>query len=332
MTDRFGILAAGNFIRDRVKIVDIFPAQDCLANISSESVSNGGGPYNLVIDLARLGAPFPVHAAGLIGDDADGDAVLADCRMHGINVTGLGVAAGAPTAYTDVMTVKSTGRRTFFHQRGANALLDVGDIDLVEARARYLYLGYLLLLDRLDSPDPEFGTSGARLLANARGHGMTTVVDIVSEDSDRFASVVLPALAHTDVCFMNEIEASRTTGLDVSNSRESLEAACARLLQLGVKQIAVIHTTEASCCAAFSGEVCYEASVRVPRDLIVGAVGAGDAFAAGFLYGLHEGRHLADCLHWGCCVAAVSLRSAAASDGIPTLAEALIVCSGWAES
>ena len=51
--------------------------------------------------------------------------ILDDCVTHKIDTKHLKATAEAPTSYTDVMTVESTGRRTFFHQRGANALLDV---------------------------------------------------------------------------------------------------------------------------------------------------------------------------------------------------------------
>jgi hypothetical protein len=52
-TQRKGILAAGNFIVDHVKIIDDYPQQDMLASIVSESQSNGGGPYNVLKDLLR---------------------------------------------------------------------------------------------------------------------------------------------------------------------------------------------------------------------------------------------------------------------------------------
>jgi hypothetical protein len=54
-TQRTGILAAGNFIVDHVKIIDHYPQQDMLANILGESQSNGGGPYNVLKDLAQPG-------------------------------------------------------------------------------------------------------------------------------------------------------------------------------------------------------------------------------------------------------------------------------------
>ena len=78
---RSGIFAAGNFIIDRVKIIEEFPEQDALVSIIDESDSNGGGPYNLLKDLALMEAPFPLSAAGLVGDDATGAAILAESHM-----------------------------------------------------------------------------------------------------------------------------------------------------------------------------------------------------------------------------------------------------------
>jgi hypothetical protein len=55
MTERSGILAGGNWIVDRTKMIDCYPAQDALANIMQEASSTGGAPYNMLIDVARLG-------------------------------------------------------------------------------------------------------------------------------------------------------------------------------------------------------------------------------------------------------------------------------------
>ena len=108
--------------------------------------------YNVLIDLARLQAPFPLSAVGLVGDDAAGEYIRRDCQAHGIDTRQLHVTQEAPTSYNDVMTVKSTGRRTFFLRRGANAFLDAEHFDFTQSNARIFHLGYLLLLDRLDLP------------------------------------------------------------------------------------------------------------------------------------------------------------------------------------
>ena len=110
-----------------------------------------------------------------------------NCRQHKIDIRHLGTTPKAPTSYTDVMTEQGHGRRTFFHARGANALWRGDDLDFKKINARIFHLGYLLLLDALDEPDAKYGTKAARLLAAAQAAGIKTSVDVVSEDSDRFA-------------------------------------------------------------------------------------------------------------------------------------------------
>jgi sugar/nucleoside kinase (ribokinase family) len=178
---RNGILAAGNWIVDRIKTVDRWPEQDALALIESEGRGSGGSPFNLLLGLSRLKAGLPLDGIGLVGDDADGAFVLDECRKAGVDIRFLRKLPGQPTSYTDVMTVKSTGRRTFFHNHGANAFLAEPHFDPDASKARIFHLGYLLLLKSLDMPDPEFGTRAARVLARYRGAGFKTSVDVVSD-------------------------------------------------------------------------------------------------------------------------------------------------------
>ena len=111
---REGVLAAGNWIVDHIKVIDTYPDQDALSFIHEDSKSNGGGPYNLLKDLVNLGAEFPLRGAGLVGDDNDGEWIINDCNNNGIDASALVKTNLANTSYTDAMTVKSTGRRTFF--------------------------------------------------------------------------------------------------------------------------------------------------------------------------------------------------------------------------
>src|SRR6478736_4283927 len=165
---RCGLLAGGNWIVDHVKLIDVYPRIEQLGNISSESTGTGGSPYNVLVDLAQTGAPFPLLAAGLVGQDATGAGIIADCRRRKIDLSFLTQTTKAFTSYTDVMTEKATGRRTFFHARGTNALWDGAGLDFKKTKARIFHLGYLLLLDALDVRDEKFGTRAGRLLAAAR--------------------------------------------------------------------------------------------------------------------------------------------------------------------
>ena len=119
---RRGIVAGGNWIIDQVKLIDVYPEREQLANIRSQYQGTGGAPYNVLIDLAKLGAAFPLVGAGLVGRDSLGQAILDDCKRNKIDTRYLRTTAEAPTSYTDVMTEQYNGRRTFFHARGANAL------------------------------------------------------------------------------------------------------------------------------------------------------------------------------------------------------------------
>jgi sugar/nucleoside kinase (ribokinase family) len=322
-----GILAGGNWIVDKLKLIDTYPQQDALANILSESIGNGGSPFNILIDLANLGAKFPLAGVGLIGADTDGGWISAQCAKHQINSKQLRTHPTAHTSYTDVMTVQSTARRTFFHQRGANAFLDDSDFDFESSTPRIFHLGYLMLLDHLDQPDPTFGTVAARVLQRAKAAGCQTSIDLVSEDSDRFKQIVLPALPYVDYCFLNEFEIERTTGVMVREPNGvnllALQNAAQLLIEVGVREWVVVHFPEGACALGRDGQMRTQGSLKIPQTRIVGTVGAGDAFAAGVLYGLHEGHSIESALHYGVCVAASCLCGAGASDGIRHLDECL---------
>jgi sugar/nucleoside kinase (ribokinase family) len=218
------------------------------------------------------------------------------------------------------MTVRSTGRRTFFHDRGANAKLSSAHFDFSGVTARWFYLGYLLLLDTLD-------TQAAEVLGRARAAGLLTVLDCVSAAPERFSSVVTPVLPAVDVLFANDYEAEQLTGLALGRgpalNRPAVEQAARALLALGVRRHVILHFPEGACAASADGSLVWQASVRVPPALIAGAAGAGDAFAAGCLFGLHEEQPLADALKLGVCAAATSLLHPTCSESVRPCAETL---------
>jgi sugar/nucleoside kinase (ribokinase family) len=257
MNNRTGILGAGNWIVDYVKVIDAWPSQDTLANISSEYRGTGGSPCNLLIDLAKLGADFPLIGAGTIGEDEPGDWILETCKSVGVDTELIRRQSDQPTSYTDVMTVASTGRRTFFHQRGANALFDIDAISLEICRAKIFHLGYLLLLDRLDQPSAKYGTRAAELLQMASELGFITTVDVVSEESDRFARILLPALPFLDIIFLNELEAGQALSTKIRQGDQIdipvLVESAKRLLAAGVRHwVAIFRKVPLPCHVAGS--------------------------------------------------------------------------------
>jgi sugar/nucleoside kinase (ribokinase family) len=326
-TPRSGILGAGNWIVDAVKIIDTWPQQDALANILSESKGTGGSPFNVLLDIAIMGAPCPLSALGLVGDDGNGRWIVEQCQAHGIDTKALQVSPTAPTSYTDVMTVQNTGRRTFFHARGANAELDSHHFDFSATAAKIFHLGYLLLLDRLDLPHAKYGTVAAEVLARAQAAGLKTSVEAVSEDSDRFERLITPILPHVDLCIMNEFEIGRMTHRYVRTEdgvdHKVLEAAMHDLLKAGVRERVVVHYPEGASTLGHDGQLHRHGSVQLPANYIKGAAGAGDAFSAGVLLAWHEGLPVEQGLRYGVCAAAANLSDETCTRGLRSLKDCL---------
>jgi sugar/nucleoside kinase (ribokinase family) len=324
---RCGVMAGGLFIVDHTKVVDRYPEPEGVAEIAERYMSNGGGPFNLLVDLARLGAGFRLEAVGRVGDDSDGEWILSRCRSHGVDVNRLLKTPEASTSSTDVMTERQSGRRTFFHHRGANALLDIDDFDLNGSAARLLYLGYPMLLGRLDDRHAEQGTRGAELLRRARKAGFVTCVDFVTAPPERFIGVASAILPHTDICLMNELEAERSTGIVLRDGgrlvAERLDQAARALIGLGVGMSVAIHAPEGAHVRNTKGDTARIGSVLVPKERIAGTAGAGDAFAAGFLMVWHQGGALEDAARAGTAAAAVCLLDATTSEGLRPLEECL---------
>ena len=63
--------------------------------------------------------------------------------------------------------------------------------------------------------------------------------------------------------------------------------------------------------------------MKLPPKYIAGTAGAGDAFCAGVLYGLHEDWGLQRCLLTGVCIAAASLAEATCTAGVKSLSTSL---------
>ena len=77
-----GIVCAGNWVIDKVKLIDRFPEEGTLCNISSQIRSTGGGPANVSFDIAAMDPALPLFAAGRIGKDEDGQFVLDEIKAR----------------------------------------------------------------------------------------------------------------------------------------------------------------------------------------------------------------------------------------------------------
>ncbi len=320
---RRGLLAAGNFIVDAVVTVDRFPEEETLVDIVAEARTNGGGPFNVLCDLAAMDAGFPLAALGLLGDDDDGRWARAHCVERGIDVAQLRTAPDLATSHTYVVCVAATGRRTFFHRRGANQALGPEHFDFRASSARLFHLGYIMLLDRIDRIDADGRTGAAEILAAARTAGLETSADLVSVEHPDFARIARAALPHLDHLILNEIEAGRVLGRRVpAEGADAVVAAARDLLGMGVHRSVALHT---ACGGAVvtAGETAVLGALRLPAERCRGANGAGDAFAAGYLYGVHEGWSASDRLRLATGAAAASLADPSPSAGLRPVAACL---------
>ena len=322
------ITLAGNIIVDNVKTITAWPDKGMLVPITDVKRSPGGAVPNSGIDLKTLDPSVEVAAVGKVGDDDAGSFVKEFMRERGLDVYGVQTAKGVPTTFTDVMTVASTGERTFFNMHGADSALVPEDIDPAALGCDIFHLGYLLLLDGLDAEDAEYGTKAARLLAKVRAAGIKTSLDIVSEQSGRFPKIVRPALRHCDYVVINEIEGSLATGLPAldENGRPceaNLRRICEALFDLGVGKQVVVHCPELSVSLDRAGAFAAVPSLKLPSGWIKGSVGAGDAFCAGMLYAFLKEMPAADGMRLASCTAAMNLAATDSVSGARSLEETL---------
>lgn len=289
-----GIAVVGNILTDNVKIVSTYPEKGMLATIESESLAVGGCVPNTGIDLKKIDKTLPVTAVGKIGDDDKGAFVLNKMEQEGLDVSLVKKSKTAPTSYSDVITVKGTGERTFFHNRGANAEFNLCDVDLDKINADVLHFGYLMLLDSFDKFDADGNTYASKLLKSAKEKGFKTSIDIVSESSGNFNKVVSSALPYCDYVIINEIEAGNIVGINVRDKNDNLIdenviLAMKKIFALGVKEKIIVHCVEKGFSMNADLTVTIVESKKLPSGFIKGSVGAGDAFCAGSLYSIYKG-------------------------------------------
>ncbi len=325
-----GIAAAGNLIIDYVKTIDTYPKKGNLCTVFSIDKSVGGGPVNCLVDLAKMDPQIPLQAIGVVGNDSDGEYIIDYFKKNNIDTSMVYRDDTKNTSFTDVMN-EQTGERTFFHYRGANAVLGPQHFDFSKINAEILYVGYILLLDTLDSEDEEYGTVMARVLSEAQKHNLKTLIDVVSENSQRFSKIVPPSLKYTNYCVVNEVEASMIAGIPARVEEnidcENIKKICTRLFEMGVNDLVVIHAPEAGFAMDKSGNFYIQPSIELPPDYIKGKVGAGDAFCAGIMYSIYKEWDYNYSLEFASAAAACCLSEVNATDGmknVETIREMII--------
>ncbi len=308
MNERHGIAVAGTLLVDKLYEIDAYPAAGELTKIKSVSLSVGGLVANNGIGLKRIDPQIPILAIGRVGKDTEGDFALELMAREGVDTSCIIRSDTERTGFTDVMSV-SGGQRTFFTYAGGSASFGYGDIPWEDLSCRMLHLGYFLLLERVDAGD------GVRILKKAKEQGITTSIDLVSENSDRY-SRVLPSLPYVDNLILNELEAGKLA--EIEPTAEKLSAIAQKLLSLGVRERVIIHTPTMALCADAQGCTVLP-SLSLPKGYIQGTTGAGDAFCSGALVGIYHGKSNEEILHIARMAAAASLRTVDATSGLCSL-------------
>ena len=321
-----GIAVAGSLLADLSYFADTYPSPGLLTKIR-RSVCDVGGTGNLILDLARLDGALPVKVSAVIGDDEYGR-LLESVLSRYPNIDLGNVTKQGESSVTIVMNAMDTRERTFFFRPAGSDIYDETFIDWDKLQAEIFHLEYLLLMDRVDSEDAEYGTHGARILHEAQKKGMKTSIDIVSEQSTRAERIVSAALKYTDYCTFNEVEAQAVTGIPflegdrVSETR--IEEVFERLQEKGVTTWAVIHAPGWSYGYDYREKrMAYLPSLELPKGYIKGTTGAGDAYCCGILYGAYQGWSLEEAMRLGTACAACSLSETNGTDGLRPLSEVM---------
>ncbi|XRQ13706.1 carbohydrate kinase family protein [Actinomadura welshii] len=248
-------------------------------------VTAAGAAAGTAVALARLGND--VVSVGAIGDDDLGDLLVRIMERNGVDVRGL-VRRTADQTSASVLPIRPDGGRPSFHVPGANLTLTAGAVGPgLLAAADIVHLG---------GPDVTFGLNDPAffdMLAHARGTGTIVTMDLLSNMPDLLtgAAAFLP---HVDHFLPNEEQAAAMTGHD------DPEKAARALLGNGPRTVVVTLGGEGSLVATAGGAQRLPA---LPVD-VVDTTGCGDAYCAGFITGVAQGRDVLEAARWGTAAAA----------------------------
>ena len=282
---------------DHLIVVPSYPAFDTKTRLTAHVQAAGGQTATAMVALRRLG--LRTSYAGRFGSDAEGQFGLATLVSEGVDVERAQTVEGARNQIAFIIIDAQTGERTILWERDAR-LAYAAD----EAPAGFAARGRVLHLDAHDPP------ACARLAREARAAGT-----IVSADIDNIYEGLPELLPLIDVLISSSEFPRRLTG--ITDERAALKEVKTRLgeravvgMTLGARGALLYHEGTFKTAPAFS----------VPggcRD----TTGAGDAFHAGFLYGMLQGEEIESCLTLGCAVAALKCRDLGARAALPTATE-----------
>lgn len=330
---RRGILTGGTWCVDRNLLLDHWPAENGRADILEAEMDGGGSGCNMAIDIRRLDPDMPVATICLVGDDADGHFLKARAAAHGIDCAQFMMTGEAATDYTHAYSSLATGRRTHISYFGTSHLLTPDHFDFSKSTHRFLHLGLPGVHKQMDAPFGGEANGWVVTLKRARAAGLRTNLELASISGERLAELIRPCLPHLDLLVVNDAEIAGIAGIPVDAAAGSDPETCIKaakaVLAMGAMELAVAHFPMGAVVATRDGSVVMRPSVNVPPAAVGGANGAGDAFAAGFLYGFHEGWSIDRALTLAHATAAASLRQISTTAAVEPVADCLKLADQW---
>lgn len=275
--------------KGQMALIDAERASELYGLMGSAREVSGGSVANTCAGLASLGGRAVY--VGRVCDDQLGEVFAHDIRAAGVDFFSRPADVGSAATARCLVLVTPDAQRTMNTYLGACVDLGPEDIDeTLIASAQVTYLeGYLWDQDLAK----EALTKAARSANQAGRQVALTLSDsfCVTRHRESFRKLIQ---TEVDILFANESELLALTECD--SLEEALQAA-----QPDVETLAVTRSEKGSVVLGLEGR--YEIPAQ-PVERLVDTTGAGDLYAAGFLFGMTHGRSLADCARIGSLAAA----------------------------
>lgn len=265
-------------------------------------MSVGGDAVNEASVLSRLGVPVELQT--LLGADMAGELLEHYCEKQGIELRAC--ANGKIPTGINVVLVDEKGERSFLtNPEGSLRKLSLEHIQMPFApETKILCFASIFVFPLLK--DKEM----AEIFRCAKKQGILVCADMTKCKNGERVEDIRETLACIDYLMPNYEEAAMVTG------EQKLENIADKLLEAGVKNV-IIKCGKQGCFIKNA-----EKSMQIPAISGVKCVdttGAGDSFAAGFVYGLWKGYDLRTCAYYANACGAAAVQKLGAAEGIKNL-------------
>ena len=267
------------------------------------TISFGGDALNEAVVLSRFGKR--VQWLSKVGDDDAGRQILNYATANGMDISSMKIDPNLSTGVTVVLIDAQGERRFLTNPHSTLRKLSAEDIlPHVDSMADIVSFASMFISTLLDVPAME------KLFRRIKASGRTLAVDMKFPKHGETLSDLVELLPNVDYFFPNEFELAALTGSDDTYKNIST------LLDCGLK-CAVVKRGDKGCLIAQKNQLIEIPACPVEK--IIDTTGAGDSFAAGFLFALSEGWSLEDCGRFACATASCSVEQVGAVAGVTSL-------------